>query len=86
MTKKDLPIPIFQIALLQAYLYEILSNEKECEKDFKYTEWYLKDKFSEEKVSLILKFFRENGLNCDCGVLKKIDLKEIVADSINFHN
>lgn len=86
MTEKDLPIPVYQLAMLQAYLYEIFDNEKECEKNFKYTEWYLRDNFSNQQIFSILKFFKQNDVNCDCGILKKINLKEVAADSINFHN
>lgn len=85
MINKKLPIPIYQFAMLQAYLYEVFSTEKKCESNFKYTEWYLKEKFSENEITNIIQFFKDNGLNCDCGILKKIDLREFADDTIEFH-
>ncbi len=86
MIKKSLPIPIYRIAMLQAYLYEIFSTEKKCEKNFKYTEWYLKDNFTEEEIVAVIKLFKDKGVHCDCGILKKLDIREFVEDKINFHN
>ncbi len=85
MTKKELPIPIYRLAMLQVYLYEIFSGEKKCKKNFKYTEWYLIENFSEEKVKEIIKFFNEEGLNCDCGILNKMDLRKLAEGKINSH-
>ena len=85
MIKQELPIPIYRLAMLQAYLYEIFGSEKKCAKNFKYTEWYLIENYSEEKVKEIIKFFKEEGLNCDCGILKKIDLRELAEGKIAFH-
>lgn len=86
MIKKELPIAIHQLALLQAYLYEIFSTEKKREKNFKYTEWYLRDNFSAEEVDEITKFFKDKGMNCDCDILKKLELRELAEDKIKFHN
>jgi|GEM_PF-1346606 hypothetical protein len=85
MTKNDVPIPIYKLAFLQAYLYEIFSTEKKCEKNFKYTVWYLHENFSENEIDRIINFFNEQGINCDCGIIKKLDLKEYSDGRINFH-
>lgn len=85
MTKTDLPMSVYKLAFLQAYLYEIFTMKKTCENNFKHTEWYLNENFSEQNVKEIFKFFKDEGLNCDCDVLKKIDLREIFANKINFH-
>jgi len=85
MTKTTLSIPIHRLALLQAYLYEIFGGEKKCEKNFKYTKWYLKENFTDPEIEEIIKFFKNGNLNCDCDVLKKFDLREIANSKINFH-
>jgi len=85
MKKNELPIAIYQLALLQAYLYEIFSIDKKCEKNFKYTEWYLRDNFSAEEVDAIIKFFKDEGINCDCDILRKLDLRKLANDIIKFH-
>ena len=86
MTKIELPIPIHQLALLQAYLYEIFGGEKKCEKNFKYTKWYLKENFSEIELESIFIFFKEKELYCDYDVIKKFDLKNYSIDNLNFHS
>ena len=86
MTKIELPIPIHQLALLQAYLYEIFGGEKKCKKNFKYTKWYLKENFSEMELESIFIFFKEKELYCDCDVIKKLDLKDYSIDNLNFHS
>lgn len=86
MIKKSLPIPIYRIAMLQAYLYEIFSTDKKCEKNFKYTEWYLKENFSEEEIAAVIEFFKDKDLHCDCGILKKLYLRKFADDKINFHS
>ncbi len=86
MTKAELPIPIHHIAMLQAYLYEIFGDEKECENDFKYTKWYLSGKFTDSIIEEIINFFKNDNLKCDCDVFKKFDLREIANRKINFHN
>lgn len=85
MTENEIPIPIYKLAFLQAYLYEIFSTEKKCENNFKYTEWYLNENFSENEIDKIINFFNKQGINCDCGVIKKLDLKDYSNDKINFH-
>jgi len=85
MTENKLPMPIYRLAFLQAYLYENFSTEKECENNFKYTEWYLKENFSENEIEKIIKFFNNEGVNCDCGVIKKLDLKDYSNRQLNFH-
>lgn len=86
MTKKNLPIPIHQIAFLQAYLYEIFSSGKKCKKNFQHTEWYLKEKFTDKEVELVFDFFNSYGLKCDCDIINKFDIKEIVDGQMKFHD
>ncbi len=86
MYKSELPILIHQLALLQAYLYEIFVGEKKCENNFKYSIWYLKEKFSDKKVDSVLEFFKSYGLKCDCDIINKFDLREILDEKMNFHN
>jgi len=85
MIKSQLPIPIYQLALLQAYLYEIFSSEKECQKNFKYTEWYLNENFHQDEIEKIIDFFNKEGLSCDCGIIKKLDLRAYSNGILNFH-
>jgi len=85
MTKNELPVPIYRLALLQAYLYEIFTTEKRCEKDFRYTDWYLTQNFSKKEIEQIIQFFINEGIQCDCGVIKKLDLKDFSDGTLNFH-
>ncbi len=82
---KNIPLPIHQLALLQAYLYEVFSYEKQCEKSFDNAEWYLRDKHNEEKVKSIFDFFRSKNINCDCDIINKIDLRDL-SSRINYHH
>jgi hypothetical protein len=86
MLKLELPIPLHQLALLQAYLYEIFGGEKNCEKNFKYTKWYLSGNFSDLEIEEIMKYFDLHSLSCDCDILNKLDLREIVDGRMKFHN
>ena len=86
MIKKDPPIPIHRLAFLQAYLYEIFSAEEKCGSSFSHTEWYLKENFSENEIDLTIKFLKENGLSCDCDIVKKLDLKSVLKEKLNFHD
>ena len=86
MNKSELPIPIYQLAILQAYLYEIFSLEGRCEKNFENAEWYLKEKFTDKEVDSILEFFSSFGLKCDCDIIHKLDLREIIDGQLKFHN
>lgn len=72
---KNIPLPIHQIAFLQAYLYEVFSFEKHCKSSFENSEWYLKEKHNKDDVKLILDFFRSENINCDCDIINKIDLR-----------
>ncbi len=86
MSKLELPIAIHQLALLQAYLYEIFGGEKKCEKNFKYTRWYLKENFSDLEIEEIMKYFALQSLSCDCDILNKLDQREILKSKMKFHN
>jgi hypothetical protein len=85
MTKSKLPIPIYKFALLQAYLYEIFIAEKRCEQNLNHTEWYLAKDFSEEKIEEIVKFFNNEGIQCDCDVINKLELKDFSEGILNTH-
>jgi hypothetical protein len=73
MSKNKPPVSDSEIRMLQAYLDQIVSIENKCKDDFSYTEWYLEEKYSEDEVNAIINFFRENGVKCDCGILKKFN-------------
>lgn len=79
------PIPIYQLAFLQAYLYEIFTLKTKCEDSFKNTEWFLKENFTEEQISAVMNFFKERKYKCDCDILRNLDLKELADNSYNFH-
>ena len=85
MTKLSPPIPIYQLALLLAYLYEIFTAEKSCEQNFRHSRCYLTKNFSEEKIEEIIKFFNNKSIKCDCDVIKKLDLKDFSVDTLSFH-
>lgn len=86
MAKLELPVPIHILAFLQAYLYEIFSAEKQCESNFKYTEWYFGENYSDKEVEVVIEFFKDFGVKCDCDVIRKLDLREISEGIINYHN
>ncbi|MHB8871532.1 MAG: DUF2695 domain-containing protein [Candidatus Doudnabacteria bacterium] len=85
MTEIKSRIPIHQLAFLQAYLYEIFSTEKKCEKDFRHTEWFLRENFPQDKIENIIEFFSQEGLSCDCDIIKKLDLRELSDNKFIFH-
>ena len=85
MKISELPMPIYKLAFLQAYLYQIFSLEGTCKKNFEHTEWYLKDKLTENEVETIMDFFRSNGMTCDCDIINKMNLKEISKEIFGFH-
>ncbi|MEN8191360.1 MAG: hypothetical protein ABFS12_01005 [Bacteroidota bacterium] len=82
---KNIPLPIHQIALLQSYLYEIFTYEKKCNKSFENSEWYLKEKHTEEEVTSVLEFFKNNDIMCDCDIIHKFDLRVFSEDSTKHH-
>ncbi len=77
MAKKNLFKPI-DLALLQAYLLEIFDQENKCEKSFKFSEWYLENKFNSDVKNSIFEFFNRNGINCDCEIIQKINSEELL--------
>ncbi len=79
------PIPVYKLAFLQAYLYQIFSLEGTCKKNFEHTKWYLKEKYTEAEVESIIGYFKSKGLKCDCDVISKMDLKEISNEILEFH-
>lgn len=86
MTKVPLPIPIYKLALLQAYLYQAFTFEKHCENNFQNTKWYLNENFTQEEIQEILNFFNQIGLKCDCDVINNLNLKNLTAGMIEFHH
>lgn len=80
------PIPVHQLALLQAYLYEVFAYEKQCHKNFSNSEWYLRQKHNEEVVNSILEFFRSNNINCDCDIINKFDIRKYVDSLLHYHH
>jgi len=86
MKKSELPIPVYEIAFLQAYLYELFSLEGHCEQNFDRTVWHLKEKHTDEEVKSVIKFFKDRGLKCDCDVIRKLDLREISKQKVGFHD
>lgn len=86
MTNDELPIPIYKLAFLQSYLYQVFSLESHCENSFKNTEWYLKGKFSEAEIRDLLNHFLRLGLKCDCDIINKLDLKIFTSGKSEFHH
>jgi len=86
MTNLDLPMQIYELAFLQAFLYQIFTTESTCNKNFNNTEWYLNDKYTHAEVNSIINFFKNNGINCDCDIIYKIDLKHILKNTLKSHN
>ena len=80
-----LPIPIYEIAFLQAYLYEAFSIEGHCKQNFDRTEWHLKETHNEEEVKSIIEYFKNNGLICDCDIIHKFDLRKYSREKIQYH-
>jgi hypothetical protein len=85
MKKKEIPIPIHQLAFLQAYLYGVFAGEKPCNKNFSNTKWYLSEKYSNKDVNLILDFLKNKEIECDCDIIHKLDLRELSGDTIPSH-
>ena len=77
MEKLELPIPIHQLAFLQAYIYQVFTLEIDCKKDFRNSEWFLKENHTDEEVNSIIEFFRSQGFKCDCDIINKFDLREL---------
>ncbi len=84
MKASELPIPIHEVAFLQAYLYEVFSIEDQCQQNFEKTEWHLKGTHKDEEVESIIQFFKSNGVNCDCDIIHKFDLRKFL--SANTHH
>jgi hypothetical protein len=86
MNNVKLPIPIHEVAFLQAYLYEVFSFEGHCNQNFKRTEWHLKQSHSDEEIKSIIEFFKGRGLKCDCDILQKFDLREFSKAVVSYHS
>lgn len=85
MERKHFPAPLYKLALLQAYLYEIFDAGKHCEHNLKYTEWYLNHNFSENEIVSIMNFLNESGMECDCDIINKVDLRDFSNVRTKFH-
>ena len=86
MKKLEIPIPIYRLAFLQAYLYQIFTLDNNCKKNFDNTKWYLKEKHADEEVNSTIDFFKSIGIKCDCDIINKFDLKEISKGIIKSHD
>jgi hypothetical protein len=86
MKKSELPILVYEIAFLQAYLYELFSLEGHCEQNFDRTIWHLKEKHSDDVVKSVIEFFKDRGLKYDCDVIYNLDLREISKQKMGFHD
>lgn len=86
MNGKNPPIPVHQLALLQAYLYEVFAYEKKCLKSFDNSEWYLRQKHNDDVVNSILEFFRMNDINCDCDIINKFDIRKYADSLLHYHH
>ncbi|GBD87054.1 hypothetical protein BMS3Abin03_00980 [bacterium BMS3Abin03] len=75
-TNTNEQINLSDIAFLQAYLIGVFEFEGECEKNFKYTEWYLDQKVSKELKQIYMDYLKIKGATCDCDVINKIDLRD----------
>lgn len=85
MENIELPIPIHELAFLQAYLYGVFSSKMQCKKNFNHAEWFLNEKHTDEEVTEIKNFFRNNGIECDCDIIYKFDLRDKSKDVIKKH-
>lgn len=86
MEKIDLPISIQELAFLQAYLYGVFSSRIQCKKNFDYSEWFLNEKHTKEEVAQIKNKFRNGGIECDCDIIYKLDLRKLSTDIIKPHD
>lgn len=77
MKSVKIPIKENDLTFLQAYLYKTFSLENRCNDNFDYTEWYLKERYSQEEINAIVNFFKGKGINCDCDIINKLELGEI---------
>ena len=85
MTEKSLSIPLYKLALLQAYLYEMFTLEHKCELSLKHTQWYLSQKFLPEEIDVFMSFLKDRDLKCDCDILRKLDLRTLNESNFSFH-
>ena len=82
----ELPIPIQEIAFLQAYLYGVFTSDNKYNKNFNHTEWYLNAKYKDDEVTSIKTYFRNNGIECDCDIINKFDIRDISKGLIKTHD
>ena len=80
---KNFSISINQLAYLKAYLHNIFSLGKQCEKNFNYTKWYFKENYSQKEIMTLFTFLEKKGLTSDCDILLKLDLREFSSGIAN---
>lgn len=73
------------LAFLQGYLVEMFSHQTKCEENFRYTNWYLDQKYEETVKETVFNYFETKGIECDCGVVEKLnyDELELITRKIN---
>jgi hypothetical protein len=67
---------ISDIALLQAYILELFKLSNKCEHSLKFTKEYLEEKFDEGTKNEILEFLQQRGIDCDCGIIDKLNIAD----------
>lgn len=86
MNNLELPVPIHEIVVLQAYLLEVFAKAGGCANNFEHSEWHLRQKYTDEEIKSIFEFFRNYGLKCDCDIIKKFDIREYSKRIVKFHD
>ncbi len=76
-------IPETELTFLQAYLHKTFLLENKCRDNFENTAWYLGERYSDDEVDLIIDYFKEIGIQCDCDLIRKFENIQIDMDSKN---
>lgn len=69
-------IPEIELTFLKVHLHKTFSLENRCKDNFESTAWYLGERYSDEEVDLIIDYFEEIGIKCDCDILNKLELEK----------
>ncbi len=85
MKSTNLPMQIHELAFLKAYLYELFTSANVCQNNFHHTNWYLKDKYSDDEIEKIKNHFILKNINCDCDIIFKLDLRRELKTIKSFH-
>ncbi len=86
MNNIELPVPIHEIAILQAYLFEVFTKAGGCANNFDHSKWHLRQSHTDKEIESIIEFFKNCGLKCDCDLIKKFDIREYSKKSIKFQH